>query len=64
VQFKREKAVEFGATHVAASMDEAWNVVSEITRGQLADAANPDDGQRRGQLPAAGPAAVGRRAAW
>jgi S-(hydroxymethyl)glutathione dehydrogenase/alcohol dehydrogenase len=39
VEFKREKATEFGATHVAASMDEAWNVVSEITRGQLADAA-------------------------
>lgn len=39
VEFKREKAVELGATHVAASMDEAWNVVSELTRGQLADAA-------------------------
>jgi NDMA-dependent alcohol dehydrogenase len=39
VEFKREKARELGATHVAASMDEAWNTVSELTRGQLADAA-------------------------
>ncbi len=39
VEFKRRKALELGATHVAESMDEAWNVVSEITRGQLADAA-------------------------
>ncbi|MBF6288651.1 NDMA-dependent alcohol dehydrogenase [Nocardia cyriacigeorgica] len=37
VEFKRTKAVEFGATHTAASMDEAWNAISELTRGQLAD---------------------------
>lgn len=37
VEFKRAKAVEFGATHTAASMDEAWNTISELTRGQLAD---------------------------
>ena len=39
VEFKRQKALELGATHVAASMDEAWDLVSGITRGQLADAA-------------------------
>ncbi|GAA1189225.1 NDMA-dependent alcohol dehydrogenase [Pseudonocardia alaniniphila] len=39
VEFKREKALELGATHVAADMDEAWATVSELTRGQLADAA-------------------------
>ena len=39
VEFKREKALELGATHVAATMDEAWNLVSGLTRGQLADAA-------------------------
>ncbi|MBF6278428.1 MULTISPECIES: NDMA-dependent alcohol dehydrogenase [Nocardia] len=37
IEFKRMKAVEFGATHAVASIDEAWNVVSELTRGQLAD---------------------------
>lgn len=38
VEFKREKAKEFGATHTAASADDAWEIVSELTRGQLADA--------------------------
>ncbi|GAA0604004.1 NDMA-dependent alcohol dehydrogenase [Sporichthya brevicatena] len=37
VELKREKAQEFGATHVAASIDDAWPVVAELTRGQLAD---------------------------
>ncbi|HET6258304.1 NDMA-dependent alcohol dehydrogenase [Pseudonocardia sp.] len=39
VEFKREKALELGATHVAANMDDAWQTVSELTRGRLADAA-------------------------
>lgn len=38
VEFKRDKALELGATHAFASVDDAWPVVSEITRGQLADA--------------------------
>lgn len=37
VEFKRQKALEFGATHAAASLDEAWDLVSQLTRGQLAD---------------------------
>ncbi|HEY2702551.1 MAG TPA: NDMA-dependent alcohol dehydrogenase [Candidatus Dormibacteraeota bacterium] len=36
VPFKREKAEELGATHTAADYDEAWAIVSELTRGQLA----------------------------
>lgn len=39
VELKRERARELGATHVAASIDEAWETVSSLTRGQLADAA-------------------------
>jgi S-(hydroxymethyl)glutathione dehydrogenase/alcohol dehydrogenase len=39
VEFKRDKALELGATHVAASIDEAWPIISELTRGRLADAA-------------------------
>jgi S-(hydroxymethyl)glutathione dehydrogenase/alcohol dehydrogenase len=39
VEFKRDKALELGATHVAPSIDEAWGIVSELTRGQLAEAA-------------------------
>ncbi len=38
VEFKRQKAVEFGATHTAATTDAARNLISELTRGQLADA--------------------------
>lgn len=37
--FKREMAQTLGATHVAASVDEAWDMVSKMTHGQLADKA-------------------------
>lgn len=50
VEFKRQKALEFGATHVAASIDEAWNIVSEITRGQLAEAAIITTGVAEGSM--------------
>ena len=37
VEFKREKAMEFGATHTFASMEEAMPAVAELTWGQMAD---------------------------
>ena len=37
VEFKRENALAFGATHVFASADLAQEAVIELTRGQLAD---------------------------
>jgi S-(hydroxymethyl)glutathione dehydrogenase/alcohol dehydrogenase len=37
VEFKRDMALKLGATHSAPSMDEAWNLVSQLTRGHLAD---------------------------
>ena len=37
VEFKREKAMEFGATHTFASMEEAMPAVTELTWGQMAD---------------------------
>jgi NDMA-dependent alcohol dehydrogenase len=37
VEFKREKAMEFGATHTFASMEEAMPAVMELTWGQMAD---------------------------
>jgi NDMA-dependent alcohol dehydrogenase len=37
VEFKREKAMEFGATHTAASMEEAFPLVQEISWGQMAN---------------------------
>ena len=39
VEFKREKALEFGATHVFADPQEAWAKINELTWGQLADQA-------------------------
>jgi len=36
---KREKAMELGATHAFATADEASEVINELTRGQMADAA-------------------------
>lgn len=38
VEWKREQSKSFGATHVAESADAAWEIVSALTRGQLADA--------------------------
>jgi len=37
VEFKREKAMEFGATHTAASMAEAFPLLQEITWGTMAN---------------------------
>jgi S-(hydroxymethyl)glutathione dehydrogenase/alcohol dehydrogenase len=35
VEFKREKAMEFGATHTYASIDEAMGAVGELTWGEM-----------------------------
>jgi NDMA-dependent alcohol dehydrogenase len=37
VAFKREKALEFGATHTVSTIGEAALIVNELTRGQMAD---------------------------
>jgi len=37
VEFKRTKAMELGATHTAASVEEAGPIVGLLTRGQMAD---------------------------
>jgi NDMA-dependent alcohol dehydrogenase len=37
VAFKREKALEFGATHTFASMEAALPEVAELTQGEMAD---------------------------
>ena len=39
VEDKRDKAIQFGATHFATSMSEATELVSELTRGVMADSA-------------------------
>lgn len=37
VEFKREKATEFGATHTFSSMEEAFPAVQELSWGHMAD---------------------------
>jgi S-(hydroxymethyl)glutathione dehydrogenase/alcohol dehydrogenase len=37
IEFKREQAMEFGATHTAASIEEAIPMVQDLTWGQMAD---------------------------
>ncbi len=37
LEFKRETAMEFGATHAFASMEEAFAPVTEMTAGQMAE---------------------------
>jgi len=37
IEFKREKAMEFGATHTFASMEEAMPEVNELSWGMMAD---------------------------
>jgi S-(hydroxymethyl)glutathione dehydrogenase/alcohol dehydrogenase len=37
VEFKRQSATQFGATHASASMAEAIDLVRELTHGEMAD---------------------------
>jgi S-(hydroxymethyl)glutathione dehydrogenase/alcohol dehydrogenase len=50
VEFKREKATEFGATHTFASMEEALPAVMELTWGQMADKVIMTPGVLHGEL--------------
>ena len=38
MEFKQKAALDFGATHSAGSMEEALPLVTDLTRGQMADA--------------------------
>jgi NDMA-dependent alcohol dehydrogenase len=49
VEFKREKAAVFGATHTAASVEEATELVRELTHGVMADAAIYTVGVAKGE---------------
>lgn len=61
VEYKRQRAVEFGATHVAESADSAWEIVSGLTRGQLADACIVTTGVAEGVETGPALALVGKR---
>ncbi len=61
VGFKRQQALVLGATHVAADLDEAWATVSELTRGQLAEAAIITTGVAEGDMLAPALGLVGKK---
>src|SRR5208282_5365205 len=61
LEFKRENAMEFGATHVAASAEEAQDIVTEVTRGVGADQALVTVGVVTEEVIAAAFAAVRKR---
>ena len=54
LEFKREKAMEFGATHTYASMAEAMLPVMEMTYGQMADRVIMTPGVLHGEMMAEG----------
>jgi NDMA-dependent alcohol dehydrogenase len=60
VEFKREKAMEFGATHTHASMEEAMPAVMELTWGQMADKVIMTPGVLYGDMMALGVSLAGK----
>jgi NDMA-dependent alcohol dehydrogenase len=50
VEWKREQAKKFGATHVAASIDEAFGLISDATLGRMANQVIVTMGVGRGDL--------------
>jgi NDMA-dependent alcohol dehydrogenase len=60
LEFKREKAMEFGATHTFASMEEALPQVTEMTWGRMADKVIMTPGVLHGDLMALGTQLAGK----
>jgi len=60
LEFKREKAMEFGATHTFASMEEAMPEVMELTQGQMADKVIMTPGVLYGDMMALGTGLAGK----
>jgi NDMA-dependent alcohol dehydrogenase len=60
IEFKREKAMELGATHTFSSMEEALPAVMELTWGQMADKVIMTPGVMYGELMALGTQLAGK----
>jgi len=60
VEFKREKAMEFGATHTFASMADALPEVTTMTNGEMADKVIMTPGVMYGELMELGMALAGK----
>ena len=60
VEFKREKAMEFGATHTYTSMEEAFPAVQELSWGMMADKVIMTPGVLYGDMMQLGTALAGK----
>lgn len=60
LEFKREKAMELGATHSFSSMEEAMGAVAEMTWGQMADKVIMTPGVLYGDMMQLGTALAGK----
>jgi len=60
VEFKREKAMEFGATHTFSSMEDAFPAVQELSWGMMADKVIMTPGLLRGDMMALGTQLAGK----
>ena len=60
VEFKREKAMEFGATHAFSSMEEAFPEVQEMSWGMMADKVIMTPGVLYGDMMQLGTALAGK----
>jgi S-(hydroxymethyl)glutathione dehydrogenase/alcohol dehydrogenase len=60
IEFKREKAMEFGATETFTSMEEAMPAVMEMTQGMMADKVIMTPGVLYGDLMALGTQLAGK----
>ena len=60
LEFKREKAMEFGATHTFASMEDAFPQVTEMTGGHMADKVIMTPGVLYGDMMALGTQLAGK----
>jgi len=61
VEFKREKAMEFGATHTASSLEEAIPAITEASWGRMADKVIMTMGVGSGELLASALAITAKR---
>ena len=57
---KREKAMELGATHAFATVEEAQEAITDLTRGQMADSAILTPGLMTSEIVSGGFNAVGK----
>lgn len=60
LEFKREKAMEFGATHTFSSMEEAFPAVQELSWGMMADKVIMTPGVLYGDMMAMGTQLAGK----